>query len=186
MAPLELVTRLDEIGWFEHLPASERVRVLEESKARDLSDPDDLARLLANLVVPRRAVRTPDDATTLLREVLGRMVVELAPDRVSAEADDDGSLTVALHFSSKTTPDESVHRCVLEDDDEDNDLHVLDFLSHMFQIERPIVGCYPLIEDDEQACYVIVSPAAWEQAVEAGLVQLSDDDWDDDDGDEEL
>lgn len=177
MTPAELVSRLDEIGWFTDLPKEERTRILESASGRDLSDPQAVAQVVARVVLSPDGVCDPETYESFIGEIAEQIPFAFKPDKieVSSNEEEEDELTI------KITVGERSYTCVFDQDGDWADNCVLEFVEGILEDLGSKLRLFGLPVEDSLAHLAITIPDAFEKAVEQGLLPALDDDGDDGD-----
>jgi hypothetical protein len=177
MTPAELVSRLDEIGWFTDLPKDERTRILESASGRDLSDPMQVAQVVARVVVSPDGVCDPETYESFIGEIAEQIPFAFKPDKIEVTSNDEEEDEITI----KITIGERSYTCVFDQDGDWADNCVLEFVEGILEDLGSKLRLFGLPVEDSLAHLAITVPDAFEKAVAAGLLPELDDDEDEDD-----
>jgi len=178
MTPAELVSRLDEIGWFTDLPREERTRILESANGRDLTDPVQVAEVVARIVVSLDGVCDPETYTSFIGEISGQIPFAFKPDKIEVtnSEDEEDEMTIKLSLGERS------YTCVFDQDGDWADICVLEFIEGILEDIGSKLRLFELPIEDSLAHLAICIPDAYEKAVSGGLLPAEDDDEDGEDG----
>jgi hypothetical protein len=171
MTPAELVSRLDEIGWFTDLPRDERTRILESASGRDLTDPMQVAQVVARIVVSLDGVCDPETYQSFIGEISDRISFAFKPDKVEVTSGEEEEDEITI----KLTLGERSYTCVFDQDGDWADICVLEFIEGILEDIGSKLRLFELPVEDSMSFLAICIPDAFEKAVAQGLLPEADD-----------
>jgi hypothetical protein len=170
MTPAELVSRLDEIGWFTDLPKDERTRILETASGRDLSDPLQVAEVVARLVVSADGVCDPETYQSYIGEIAEQIPFAFKPDKIEVTSSEEEEDEITIKITLTAAAAERSYTCVFDQDGDWADICVLEFIEGILEDIGSKLRLFGLPVEDPQSYLAICIPEAFERAVSAGLL----------------
>lgn len=180
MTPAELVSRLDGIGWFKELPKDERTRILESASGRDLSDPAQVAEVVARIVISMDGVCDPETYQGYIGEISEQIPFAFKPDKVevTANPEEEDEITIKINLGERS------YTCVFDQDGDWADVCVLEFIEGILEDIGSKLRLFGLPVEAGESFIAICTPEAFERAVSEGLLPEPASDEEEDDEDE--
>ena len=171
MTPKRLVALLDELGWFDGLPSSERLAVQRRAEGLALSSPEDVASAVASVTFEPEGVCDPESYRSLLREILGQIPGGLKAEAIetSESEDEPGEMTVTLVIGGRR------YTAIFDQDDDWAHEAVLELVEGALVDRGSPLRLFALPVDEQRVHLAVCTEAAFERASDARLFPHEED-----------